>query len=222
MTTSSSAEGSRSLGDARPTIVLASENLGKLRELRDLVGDLAEVHDLKPYALVLPEEVGETFADNARAKAEFVTAQTGLISLADDSGLEVDALDGLPGVRTARYAGEDATDAANRQKLLAALSEIPDDDRGARFISFVAIAHPNGETMLFAGTCEGSIAHAERGEGGFGYDSLFLLPNGQTFAEIGSDEKNAISHRGQAMRAALPAMRAILASGAAAAESGVP
>lgn len=221
MTTPSSAERSRSLGDARPTIVLASENQGKLRELRALVGDLAEVHDLNPYGLALPEEVGETFADNARAKAEFVTAQTGLIALADDSGLEVDALDGLPGVRTARYAGEGATDAANRLKLLAALRDTPDDDRGARFVSLVAVSQPEGETMLFAGTCEGSIAHAERGEGGFGYDSLFLLPNGRTFAEISSSEKNAISHRGQAMTAALPALRSILAQ-TGAVESEVP
>ncbi len=219
MTTPSSAEKPRSLGNARPTIVLASENQGKLRELRALVGDLAEVHDLTPYDLALPEEVGETFADNARAKAEFVTAQTGLIALADESGLQVDVLDGQPGVRTARYAGEDATDAANRKKLLDVLRETPDDDRGARFISLVAIAQPEAETMLFAGTCEGSIARAERGEGGFGYDSLFLLPNGSTFAEISSAEKNAISHRGQAMRAALPALRALLT---APSESEVP
>jgi XTP/dITP diphosphohydrolase len=219
MTTSSPAERPRSLGDARPTIVLASENPGKLRELRALDGDLAEVRDLTPYSLTLPEEVGETFADNARAKAEYVTAHTGLIALGDDSGLEVDALDGLPGVRTARYAGEDASDAANRQKLLAALHDMPDDDRGARFVSFVAISQPDAETMLFAGTCEGRIARAERGEGGFGYDSLFLLSNGRTFAEISPAEKNAISHRGQAIRAALPALRAILA---AASESEVP
>ncbi|MGC4107002.1 MAG: RdgB/HAM1 family non-canonical purine NTP pyrophosphatase [Thermomicrobiales bacterium] len=211
MTTPSAAETPRTLGDARLTIVLASENKGKLRELRALVGDIAEVHDLAPYHLTLPEETGETFAENARAKAEFVSAATGLIALADDSGLEVDALDGLPGVRTARYAGEGATDAANRQKLLAALAETPDDDRGARFVSFVAVARPGGETLLFAGTCDGAIGREERGEGGFGYDSLFVLPDGRTMAELSSEEKNAISHRGHAMRVALPALRAVLA-----------
>ena len=211
MTTTSSAESPRTPGDARPTVVLASENAGKLRELRALVGDLAEVRDLSAFGLTLPEETGETFAENARAKAEYVSVATGLVALADDSGLEVDALDGLPGVRTARYAGEGASDAANRQKLLAALAGGSDEDRGARFVSFVAVSTPGMETMLFAGTCEGAIALEERGEGGFGYDSLFLLPSGQTMAEISADEKNAISHRGQAMRAALPGLRAAIA-----------
>ena len=211
MTTPSAAETPRTLGDARPTIVLASENQGKLRELRTLVGDIAEVHDLSPYDLTLPDETGETFAENARAKAEFVSAATGLLALADDSGLEVDALDGLPGVRTARYAGEGATDAANRQKLLAALAETPDDERGARFVSFVAVARPDEETLLFAGTCDGAIAREERGDGGFGYDCIFRLPDGRTMAELSAEEKNAISHRGEAMRAALPALRAAIA-----------
>ncbi|MGC4190155.1 MAG: RdgB/HAM1 family non-canonical purine NTP pyrophosphatase [Thermomicrobiales bacterium] len=211
MTTPSPAEMPRSLGDTRPTIVLASENQGKLRELRALVGDLADIHDLSTYRLTLPEETGETFADNARAKAEFVSAATGLIALADDSGLEVDTLDGLPGVRTARYAGEGATDAANRQKLLAALAETPDRDRGARFVSFVAIAQPDTGTMLFSGTCDGAVAREERGEGGFGYDSIFQLPDGRMMAELSSDQKNAISHRGQAMRSAMPALRAVIA-----------
>jgi len=191
--------------------VLASENQGKLRELRTLVGDIAEVHDLSPYDLTLPDETGETFAENARAKAEFVSAATGLLALADDSGLEVDALDGLPGVRTARYAGEGATDAANRQKLLAALAETPDDERGARFVSFVAVARPDEKTLLFAGTCDGAIAREERGDGGFGYDCIFRLPDGRTMAELSAEEKNAISHRGEAMRAALPALRAAIA-----------
>lgn len=208
---SSPADSPRSLGDARPTIVLASENQGKLRELRALVGDLADVHDLTPYALTLPEEIGETFADNARAKAEFVSAATGLIALADDSGLEVEALDGLPGVRTARYAGEGATDGDNRQKLLSALAEVPDESRSARFVSFVAIANPDAEPVLFAGTCDGAIAREERGSGGFGYDCIFQLPDRRTMAELSPDEKNAISHRGEAMRAALPVLRAMVA-----------
>ncbi|HWK79623.1 MAG TPA: RdgB/HAM1 family non-canonical purine NTP pyrophosphatase [Thermomicrobiales bacterium] len=211
MTTPSAAVSLRTPGDARPTIVLASENQGKLRELRALVGDIADVHDLAPYDLALPEETGETFAENACAKAEFVSAATGLVALADDSGLEVDALDGLPGVRTARYAGEGSTDAANRQKLLAALAGTPDADRGARFVSFVAIARPGAETLLFAGTCDGAIGREERGDGGFGYDCIFLLPDGRTMAELSADEKNAISHRGHAMRAALPALRVTIA-----------
>jgi len=210
MTTTSAADHRQQPVPARPRVVLATENQGKVRELRDLIGDVADVIDLKPLDLVLPPETGATFEENAIAKARFAAEATGMIAVADDSGLEVDALGGLPGVRTARYAGENATDAENRSKLLSAMREIPDGQRGARFVSVIAIVTPDGTTVTTEGTCAGSIAHTERGTGGFGYDSLFLLESGRTMAEISAAEKNAISHRGAAMRAASGPLRALL------------
>jgi XTP/dITP diphosphohydrolase len=210
MTTTSPADHRQRPVPARPRVVLATENQGKVRELRDLIGDIADVIDLKPLDLVLPPETGTTFEDNAIAKARFAAEATGMIAIADDSGLEVDALGGLPGVRTARYAGEDATDAENRSKLLSAMRDIPDAERRARFVSVIAIVQPDGTAVTTEGTCAGSIAHEERGTGGFGYDSLFLLESGRTMAEISAAEKNAISHRGAAMRAASGRLRALL------------
>ncbi|MGB3304670.1 MAG: RdgB/HAM1 family non-canonical purine NTP pyrophosphatase [Thermomicrobiales bacterium] len=210
MTTTSPADHRQHPVPARPRVVLATENQGKVRELRDLIGDIADVIDLKPLDLVLPPETGATFEENAIAKARFAAKATGMIAVADDSGLEVDALGGLPGVRSARYAGENATDAENRSKLLSAMREIPDGQRGARFVSVIAIVEPDGTTITTEGTCAGSIAHTERGTGGFGYDSLFLLESGRTMAEISAAEKNAISHRGAAMRAASGPLRALL------------
>lgn len=210
MTTTSPADHRQHPVPVRPRVVLATENQGKVRELRDLIGDIADVIDLKPLDLVLPPETGATFEDNAIAKARFAAEATGMIAIADDSGLEVDALNGVPGVRTARYAGEDATDAENRSKLLSAMRDVPDAERGARFVSVIAIVQPDGTTVTTEGSCTGSIAHTERGTGGFGYDSLFLLESGRTMAEISAEEKNAISHRGAAMRAASTPLRALL------------
>ena len=142
MTTTSPADHQHSPLRTKARVVLATENQGKVSELRSLIGDIADIVDLKEFDLSLPEETGETFAENATAKAAFVSQKTRLISIADDSGLEVDALDGLPGVRTARYAGEHATDAENRTKMLSAMRDVPDRDRGARFVSVVAIVEP--------------------------------------------------------------------------------
>ncbi|MGI8484355.1 MAG: RdgB/HAM1 family non-canonical purine NTP pyrophosphatase [Thermomicrobiales bacterium] len=196
----------------RIRVVLATENQGKVHELRSLISDIADVIDLKEFDLKLPEETGKTFAENAIAKAAFVAQASGLIAIADDSGLEVDALQGLPGVRTARYAGEHATDAENRTKMLSAMNDVPDADRGARFVSVVAIVQPGNVSTDDIGTCNGSIARVELGENGFGYDSIFLLPDGRTMAELSAEEKNAISHRGEAMRAAVPRLRKLLQS----------
>lgn len=183
-------------------IVVATANPGKLAELRRLLGEGYRVFSAAELGAEMPEETGETFAENAALKAQAVSAQTGKIAIADDSGLEVSALGGAPGVRTARYAGPGATDAENRAKLLEALGPISIDKRQARFVSVIAIVFPGEETITACGTCNGVIAFEERGERGFGYDSVFQTASGKTMAEMDPAEKNAISHRGEAMRAA--------------------
>ena len=181
-------------------VLIATTNQGKLREYRRL---LAEVPDLALETLsanIAVDEDRDTFAGNARKKATEVAAATGMLCLADDSGLEVDALDGRPGVFSARYSGEGATDESNNRRLLDELRDIPVDRRTARFRCAIAVVDPQGR--LFAatdGVCEGHIAREPRGAHGFGYDPLFI-PNGyrQTLAELGPETKNAISHRAEA------------------------
>jgi len=154
------------------------------------------------------EEDGETFAANARKKAQTVARLTGRLTLADDSGLEVAALDGAPGVRSARYAGEAADDAANNRKLLAALAGVPRSGRRGAFVCAMALCAPDGDCRFFSGRLEGLIVEEPRGDGGFGYDPLFLVPEyGKTLAELPLEIKNRISHRGQALRQALEALR---------------
>jgi XTP/dITP diphosphohydrolase len=203
---------------ARP-VVFATRNRGKLVELRQLLTGIA-VLDLDEAAArcghALPEVVedADTFAGNAIKKAREVSQACGLPALADDSGLEVDALGGAPGVYSARYAGSGG-DQANNAKLLAELAGIPAARRTARFravLAFADVAGPLGsETLTADGVCEGTILEAPRGSGGFGYDPLFLLPGGQTMAELEHTAKNALSHRGRAMRALEPRLRSYLA-----------
>lgn len=184
-------------------LVVATRNAGKLREIRALLEDhniavrgVAEFPDLPEV-----EEDGETFAANARKKAETIARLTGRLTLADDSGLEVAALSGRPGVHSARYAGADADDAANNRKLLAALAEVPSGARSAAFVCVMALCDPDGDCHLFEGRLSGEILHDLRGLDGFGYDPLFLVPDcGQTLAEIPLVEKNRISHRGAALQ----------------------
>jgi len=188
-------------------LVFATHNRGKLRELRELVAPLGfDVVSADDAALAPVEEDAPTFAGNAEKKARAAHAQTGLAALADDSGLEVDALGGAPGVRSARYAIEH-DDAANNQKLLAALAEVPDADRAARFRCALAFVD-GAELIVTRGACEGAIARAPRGSNGFGYDPLFLVAAapGRTMAGLAPDEKNRVSHRGQAMRAMASAL----------------
>jgi XTP/dITP diphosphohydrolase len=159
--------------------------------------------------VTLPPETGATYAENAAVKARAVVAALGAAALGDDSGIEVDALGGAPGIRSARYAGESAGDAGNNARLLAALSGRPAAERGARFRCVLALARPGGGETIVDGTCEGRILDAPRGDRGFGYDPLFL-PDGQslTFAELPPGVKNRISHRARAaaaLRAALGA-----------------
>jgi XTP/dITP diphosphohydrolase len=187
-------------------VLLATRNRGKLRELAGLLagdGRVFEALDSHPEVGEI-EETGETFEENARLKASAAARATGLWAIGEDSGLEVDALGGAPGVRSARYAGAHGDDAANNAKLLQELGS--EKLRRARFRCVLALARPDGEVVaLGAGTCEGRIAEAPRGESGFGYDPCFL-PEGRaaTLAELSTEDKNEVSHRGRAARSLLP------------------
>lgn len=202
-------------------IVLATRNCGKLREIREVLGGLSvRVTALDAFCDIRePDETGRTFAENARQKAVYYARATGQWSLADDSGLEVDALGGDPGVRSARYAAADCSDpadrrtldAANNAKLLNALRDVPDAQRSARFVCHLALA--KGDRILIEAfdTIEGRIARAPRGENGFGYDPLFVVPElARTTAELTAEEKNAISHRGKAVRHFAELLRSFL------------
>ena len=185
------------------SLLLGTRNPGKVIEIKSILADsgwsFTSLQDFPDVGEA--EENFTTFAENAIAKAQFYASATGLCALADDSGLEVAALGGAPGVFSARYAGENATDADRRALLLSELTKTADADRHARFVAVVAIAHPNGEILnVSEGICEGSITFAPRGTGGFGYDPLFI-PDGynQTFAELPDTIKNLISHRARAL-----------------------
>jgi len=194
----------------RPRLLIASNNRGKLVEFRALLPPTLELLTLADVGLDSPEETGTTFAANALLKAEHAARLIGITTIADDSGLEVDALGGEPGVYSARYAGEPSDDEANRIKLLEALAHVPMVQRTARFQCAVAIVTASGEAVLSNGSCEGSIGLQPRGTNGFGYDPLLVLSNGRTMAELSADEKNLISHRSHAYRAALPSLRRML------------
>jgi XTP/dITP diphosphohydrolase len=179
-------------------VVLATTNPGKVAELRALFADspldLVTVEGLPPV-----DEPGPTYADNAARKARLVAERTRAWALADDSGLEVESLGGRPGVHSARYAGEGATDAQNRERLLKELKGRPAAYRKARFVCAMALASPEGVVHVAEGECPGRIAPAPRGENGFGYDPIFWLPDlGKTMAELPAGEKNLISHRAKA------------------------
>jgi XTP/dITP diphosphohydrolase len=191
-------------------IILATQNQGKVRELRNLIAneeiEVISLRDIPNWEDV--EENGETFAENAAIKARAAVQRTGLITLADDSGLEVDALKGAPGVFSARFAGEPKDDERNNDKLLALLEMTSDEKRTARFRCALVIATPNGEEYLTEGTVEGKILRQRRGTDGFGYDPLFLVPElGRTLAEITLTEKNNLSHRAQAFNKAIPILQ---------------
>lgn len=199
-------------------ILLATQNPGKARELAALL-DADTWECVTPaeagLAGLVVEESGATYHENAARKARAFANASGLPALADDSGLEVDALDGAPGVRSARYAGVDSTgsapgDAANRAKLLAALQGVPPVHRGARFRAVVALALPYGPDARYGeGSVEGAIAEDERGSDGFGYDPIFALPDGRRMAELSAEEKNRVSHRARALRDAARVLESI-------------
>lgn len=176
--------------------VIATHNRHKLQELQrilDPMGIEAITADLSEV-----EETGTTFAENAYLKAKSACEETGLPAVADDSGLEVDALDGRPGVYSARYAGENASDAQRIEKLLGELSNVPAEKRTARFVSAVCCVFPNGDVIRIEGDCPGSIAFSPEGNDGFGYDPVFLVGE-KTFAQMTAAEKDAVSHRGKAL-----------------------
>lgn len=201
-------------------LLLASSNSGKLAELRHMVPESVVVLGLGDVAAYEPlPETGATFEDNARAKAEQAAAETGIIALADDSGLEVDALRGMPGVLSARWAGRHGDDAANNALLLAQLADVPAGRRGAAFVSAVALAVPGGPTRVVRGRWPGRLATAPRGANGFGYDPLFIPAesdadgSGRTSAELSPERKNELSHRGRAMALILPEVLTALGIG---------
>lgn len=200
----------------RPKLVIATSNRGKLAELRQLLAELpVEVLGMED-ALGRPLEIAEegaTFEANAVHKAKVVAKATGTLTLADDSGLEVDALGGKPGVHSARFAGPNAKDAENNAALLEALRNIEGERLTARFRCVLALVEPGEEMPLVVvdGRCEGRITNEARGEGGFGYDPLFVVAEtGRTMAELSSAEKNSLSHRARALRELLPKLRELL------------
>lgn len=201
--------------DGMHTIVLATTNPGKVREFAALLADGGlplRVLGMADLGLEAPPETGTTFAANAILKARHAADHSGLPALADDSGLEVDALGGAPGVYSARYAGEGAGDEANRLRLIAALADVPEAERAARFRCAIAVALPDGRVETVEAACEGRALTAPRGDGGFGYDPLFeLAGDHRTMAELPTTEKNAISHRARATALALPVLRRLLA-----------
>lgn len=190
-------------------LLIATRNPGKVRELNQLLeGSGYELVSLVNYPDIAVEETGATFEENARLKALTCARLTGLFTLADDSGLEVDALGGAPGVYSARYAGPGASDLDRIHKLLEALRDVPAHERTARFRCVIALAWPDGRCETFEATCEGEIAFEPKGAHGFGFDPIFYMPRyGKTMAELPSEFKNRISHRGQALALALARLR---------------
>ena len=181
--------------------VLATHNPGKLREMGEILKDFGiEVVSPRDLGITVDvEETGTTFAENALLKAKAICKEANLPAIADDSGLCVDALNGVPGVYSARYGGEGLDDKGRYMLLLSSLRGAP--TRAAHFACAVACAFPNGDTLTAEGRCDGSIAYAPLGEGGFGYDPVFLLPGtGKTFGQLTQEEKSAVSHRGRALR----------------------
>ena len=195
-------------------ILVATGNMGKLREIKQiLTGTPYEAVSLKDLEITdTVEEDADSFSGNALKKASFCCQLTGLVTIADDSGLCVDALDGAPGVYSARYSGEGATDATNNALLLANIDAVPDEKRTAHFSCAMACVRPDGKQIVKEGQAQGVILRAPRGENGFGYDPLFYVPEfNQTFAELPADTKNRISHRGKALKALAEVLKDFLA-----------
>jgi len=184
-------------------VIVATRNKGKVREIREALKGLG----LRIYALSdfrdVPEveEDGKSFTENALKKARFYSKVFGKLTMADDSGLEVDGLKGMPGIYSARYSGEGASSQKNNEKLLQEMEGISLSKRGARFKCIIAMVSPEGREAMAEGACKGRIGFREKGKKGFGYDPLFILPKyGKTMAELSLEEKNKISHRGKALR----------------------
>lgn len=200
-----------------PELVLATRNKGKIAEVQRLLNEhapLVRLRSIAEFDLPDVEETGETFEANAILKASTIALQTGLPALADDSGISIDALDGAPGVYSARWAGSHGDDAANIAKVLEQLKDVPEEDRGAAFVCVIALALPNGKTLAVRGELRGVVRHLPVGEFGFGYDPIFQPAGYQiTTAEMQPEEKDAISHRGIALREIAPKIKPFLEAG---------
>ena len=184
-------------------IIFATGNAGKVREIKMILGDLGmEILSMKEAGIqASPEENGATYEENALIKARAVAAYTDDIVMADDSGLEIDYLNCEPGVYSARYMGEDTPYSIKNANLLERLNGVPDEERTARFVCAIAAVLPDGRELTTRATIEGRIGYEERGEGGFGYDPIFFVPEcGKTTAELTAEEKNLVSHRGKALK----------------------
>ncbi len=190
----------------KPTVVVATSNPGKAREFAELLPPGVEILSLRDIGASSPEETGATFLENAALKALAASGQTEHVVIADDSGIVVHALDGAPGLYSARYAGEGASDRDNREKLHRELAAISAGDRTAHYEAAIVVAHNNTIIASSIGRVDGSVTANERGENGFGYDRLFELTDGRTMAEVERAEKTQISHRAQAVRQVLPTL----------------
>jgi XTP/dITP diphosphohydrolase len=196
----------------KPEILIATKNAGKLAEFERILGNEFTVIGLNGFDLTLPDEGTESYRENAEVKARWVAEATGRITLGDDSGIEAAALDGRPGIISARFAGEPVSDQRNITRLLKELAESDSGDRSAQFVCWLSLAGPEGLISSVEGTCTGTVGFEPRGENGFGYDPIFVFPDGRTMAELTDQEKDDISHRGNAIRAMLPTLRAAVAA----------
>uniref|UniRef100_A0A7V4JPG0 dITP/XTP pyrophosphatase n=1 Tax=Thermodesulfobacterium geofontis TaxID=1295609 RepID=A0A7V4JPG0_9BACT len=188
----------------KQVLLIATSNMGKAKEISETLKNFNfEIKTLKDFSnIVPPQEIGKTFFENAYLKAKYYAEKTGFLSLADDSGLEVDILNGAPGIYSSRFAGENATDEENNKKLLELLKDIPLEKRKARFVCVIVVYHPSGKYIKSEGVWEGLIGFEMRGSHGFGYDPIFLVSESnykKTAAELPIEEKNKLSHRGKAL-----------------------
>ena len=194
---------------SRPLLVLATGNAGKVRELRPLLAGIPfEIRTLADYpSFVMPEETGTTYEANALIKARAVAGHTRALALGDDSGIEVAALGGAPGVHSARFGGPSLDDRGRVRHLLRQIEHVPEAERGARFVCVIALVRPDGTETLVEGACDGVLTREPRGTEGFGYDPIFFYPPfGLTFGEVPDDRKATVSHRGRAVAAARAAL----------------
>ena len=194
--------------------VFASHNKGKIQEVQEILAPFGIESEPIPADFPEIEENGTSFEENAKIKARAVCQATGLPAVADDSGLTVDALDGFPGIHSARWAGPEANDHDRNQLLLEKLLSVPEEQRGAQFVCVAACVFPDGRELAVRGQCRGTILGEEHGSGGFGYDPVFCVPEyGCTFGELASDVKNSISHRARAFTALGSALKTLLQEG---------
>jgi XTP/dITP diphosphohydrolase len=197
----------------RPGILVATKNAGKLAEFERILGSEFRVEGLDGLDLEMPTEGTASYKENADQKAEFVAERTGRLTLGDDSGIEAHALNGRPGIISARFAGEPMSDRRNIERLLSELDENGSGDRSARFVCWLALADSNGLIASVEGQCSGAIGFEPTGTNGFGYDPIFVFPDGRTMAELTDVEKDTVSHRGNAIRSMLPALRRAVVDG---------